>query len=76
MEARTAPPATRTRAPLAHLPARSGPADVPPAGASPLSGCAQAPLTSETPLPGAAYAPLTSETPLVQEAPLTSEAVS
>ncbi|MEV7541509.1 MULTISPECIES: hypothetical protein [unclassified Streptomyces] len=76
MKARTAPPAARTRAPLAHLPARSGPADVPPTGTSPLSGCADAPLTSETPLPGAAYAPLTSETPLVHEAPLTSEAIS
>ncbi|MEU3407338.1 hypothetical protein ABZ766_25810 [Streptomyces sp. NPDC006670] len=76
MKPRPAPPAARSRAPLAHLPVRSGPADVPPGTAAPLSGCADAPLTSETPLPGSPYAPLTSETPLVPEAPLTSEAVS
>ncbi|MGW2667154.1 hypothetical protein ACWC5F_03710 [Streptomyces sp. NPDC001272] len=76
MKARTAPPPARPRAPLAHLPAQSGPVDVPPGGGSPLSGCADAPLTSETPLPGSAYAPLTSETPLVYQAPLTSEAIS
>ncbi|WP_329195293.1 MULTISPECIES: hypothetical protein [unclassified Streptomyces] len=54
------PPASR--APLRHLRAQSGPADVP---------CA--PLTSEPPLTCTAYAPLTSEPPLTCEAALTSE---
>lgn len=49
----------RAHAPLAHLPAQSGPVD--------------GPLTSEPPLAGSAYAPLTSEPPLLEEAPLTSE---
>ncbi|MCX5378320.1 hypothetical protein [Streptomyces sp. NBC_00091] len=70
MNARTAPPGTRRKpAPLAHLPARSGPEDAPPADAHP-------PLTSEPPLAGSAYTPLTSESPLVAESPLTSEPLS
>ncbi|GHB40255.1 hypothetical protein GCM10010347_07280 [Streptomyces cirratus] len=51
-----------TRAPLRHLRAQSGPAEV---------SCT--PLTSEPPLACTAYAPLTSEPPLTYEAALTSE---
>lgn len=54
--------ASTTRAPLRHLGAQSGPADVP-----------GIPLTCEPPLACAAYAPLTSEPPLIHETALTSE---